>query len=130
MISLKVESTAFLLVCFACLKQGTCKTRKNLFYFFPEALFVLEIIQFLLFKYSNVMPSWNAEAWNTKQCYWITWEVNTVWYWNLVSLCNITKEYFLWKNFMKNFEESSVKRTLRRSVCWFGQIIIILLIHI
>ena len=23
--------------------------------------------------------------------YWITWEVNTVWWWNLASLCNITK---------------------------------------
>ena len=39
------------------------------------------------------------ETWNT--FYWITWEVNTIWWWNLVSLCNITKENFLSKNSMK-----------------------------
>ena len=33
---------------------------------------------------------------------WITWEVKTVWLWNLASLCNITKEKFLSKKFMKN----------------------------
>ena len=27
------------------------------------------------------------ETWNT---YWITWEVNTVWQWNLASLCSLT----------------------------------------
>ena len=34
--------------------------------------------------------------------YWITWEVNTVWWWNLASLHNITKENFLWKISVKN----------------------------
>ena len=29
---LKVVSTTFLLVCFVCLKQSTCETRKNIFY--------------------------------------------------------------------------------------------------
>ena len=42
----KVVSATFLLVCFACLKEGTCETRKNVFYFTSKSLFVLEIIKF------------------------------------------------------------------------------------
>ena len=44
--ALKVVSATFLLVCFVCLKQSTCETRKNTFYLFSKALFVLEIIKF------------------------------------------------------------------------------------
>ena len=44
--SLKVVSTTFLLVCFVCLKESTCETRKNAFYFTSKALLVLEIIKF------------------------------------------------------------------------------------
>ena len=44
--SLKVVSATFLLVCFVSLKQGTCETRKNVFYFALKALFILEIIKF------------------------------------------------------------------------------------
>ena len=44
--SLKVVFTTFLLICFVCLKEGTCETRKNVFYFTSKALFVLEIIKF------------------------------------------------------------------------------------
>ena len=36
----------FLLVCFVILKEKTCETRKNVFYFTSKALFVLEIIKF------------------------------------------------------------------------------------
>ena len=36
----------FLLVCFVCLKESTCETRKNIIYFTSKALFVLEIIKF------------------------------------------------------------------------------------
>ena len=43
---LKIVSTAFLLVCFLCLKKSTCETRKNVFYFTLKALFILEIIKF------------------------------------------------------------------------------------
>ena len=43
---LKVVSTTFLLVYFVCLKERTCETRKNVFYFTSKALFVLEIIKF------------------------------------------------------------------------------------
>ena len=34
--------------------------------------------------------------------YWITSGLNTVWWWNLDSLCNITKENILWKISLKN----------------------------
>ena len=35
-----------LLVCFVYLKESTCGTKKNVFYFTSKALFVLEIIKF------------------------------------------------------------------------------------
>ena len=44
--NLKVVSATFLLVCFVCLKESTCETRKNVFSFTSKALFVLEIIKF------------------------------------------------------------------------------------
>ena len=44
--SLKVVSTKFLLVCFVCLKESTCETRKYAFYFTSKALLVLKIINF------------------------------------------------------------------------------------
>ena len=34
------------LFCMSCLKEGTCETRKNVFYFTSKGLFVLEIIKF------------------------------------------------------------------------------------
>ena len=43
---LKVVSVTFLLVCFACLKESTCETRRNVFNFTSKVLFVLEIIKF------------------------------------------------------------------------------------
>ena len=42
---LKVVSVIFLLVCFLSLKETSCKTRKNVFYFISKALFVLEKIK-------------------------------------------------------------------------------------
>ena len=45
-IPLKIVSATFLLVCFVCLKESTCKTGGNAFYFFSKALFVPEIIKF------------------------------------------------------------------------------------
>ena len=44
--NLKVVSATFLLVCFVCLKESTCETKKNVFYFALKALFILEIIKF------------------------------------------------------------------------------------
>ena len=43
---LKVVSATFLLVCFVCLKESICETRKNAFYFTSKALLALEIINF------------------------------------------------------------------------------------
>ena len=56
------------------------------------------------FKFADIQMSWlyqipNHETGNS--FYGITWEVNTVWSWNLASLCIITKEKLLSKN-MKN----------------------------
>ena len=47
---LKVVSATFLLVCFFRLKESTCETKKNVFYFTSKAPFVLEIIKFLTFQ--------------------------------------------------------------------------------
>ena len=44
--SLKIVFATFLLVCFESLKESTCETRENVFYFTSKALFVLEIIKF------------------------------------------------------------------------------------
>ena len=55
-------SATFLLVSFVSIKESTFETRKNVFYFTSKALFVLEIIKFELFRYSNVMTSPNAQA--------------------------------------------------------------------
>ena len=43
---LKVVSATFLPVCFLSLKESTCETRKNVFYFTSKALFVHEKIKF------------------------------------------------------------------------------------
>ena len=40
--NLKAVSATFLLVCFVSLKDSTCETRKNVFYFTLKALFILE----------------------------------------------------------------------------------------
>ena len=58
--NLKVVSATFLIVCIVCLKESAFETRKNVFYFPLKTLFVLEIIRFKLFRYSNVIMSSNA----------------------------------------------------------------------
>ena len=42
---LNVVSATFFLVCFVCLKERICETRKKI-YFTSKALFILEIIKF------------------------------------------------------------------------------------
>ena len=44
--TLKVVSATFLPVYFVCLKESTCKTRKNVFYCTLKALFIFKIIKF------------------------------------------------------------------------------------
>ena len=54
---LKVVSTTFLLVYFLSLKESTCETRKNGFYFTSKALFVCDKMKFLNFRYLDFMMS-------------------------------------------------------------------------
>lgn len=42
--SLKIASTAFLVICFLSLKEGFCETRTKCFYFTLKAIFILEKI--------------------------------------------------------------------------------------
>ena len=135
-------SATLLLVYFLRLKDSTSETRKNVFCFISKALFVLEIIRFQLSRYLlNVMTSSKPKHETRNIFYGITWEVNTVWTWNLPSLCNITKKKFIKKLYEKCglgtssrpfliSKEFSVKWNLRRPVCWFEEILIILLMHI
>ena len=51
---LKAMSATFLLVCFLCLKESTCETRKNVFYLNSKALFILEKT-FQIFKCHDVI---------------------------------------------------------------------------
>ena len=46
LLTLKVVSATFLLVCFVRLKESTCETRKKFLYLTLKALFILEIIKF------------------------------------------------------------------------------------
>ena len=57
LLSLKVVSATFLLVCFLSLKESTCQTKKNVSYFTSKAFCSDQI----LFSYSNVMMSSNAQ---------------------------------------------------------------------
>ena len=57
----------------------------------------------------------------TRNYYWITWEVNTVWYWNLASLSNITRYFFIKKLYKKCGLETSSRpnRNANRSYASF-----------
>ena len=114
--------------------------KKKCFHFTSKVLFVLEIIKF---NFSDIQMSWRHQMskHETRNIFYrITWEVNTVCWWNLTSLCRVTKEQFLTKKYVKNvawklvpgsliFKES-LKKNIRRSVCWFWQVLIVLLIYI
>ena len=70
----KIMFATFLLHCFFSPKENACETRKNVFYFALKLLFVFVIMKFQLFKYSNVMTSSNAQAWNIKRILLNNWE--------------------------------------------------------
>ena len=88
------------------------------------------------------MTSSNAQAWNTKHILLNNLGSKR----NLVMKFRQFMQYFNKKNFIKKFYEkfdlgtssrpslilkkSSVKKILSRSACWFGQILIDLLLHI
>ena len=55
---LKVVSTTFLLVHFACLKESTCETRKNIFLFHFQSSFSFcdsQVLTFQVFKWHDVI---------------------------------------------------------------------------
>ena len=61
-----VVTNTFLLVCLLSVKESTCETRKNAFYFSSKALFVLKKVKFQNFRYLSFMMSSNAQAYNKK----------------------------------------------------------------
>ena len=140
--NLKVVSVIFLSICFLCLKDSTCETRKNVFYFISKAVFVLDKIKFQLFRYSNVMMPSNGQAWNTKHILLNNLESEH----SLVMKFGQFMWYYKMKIFIKKFcekyeleissrpflvfKDSSVEGNLRRSSCWFGRVSIALLLHI
>ena len=135
-------SATFLLACFVCLKESTCKTRKNAFYFTSKALLLLEIIKIWHFRYSNIMTSSNAQAWNTKHILLNNLGSKRSLVMKFGQFMQYYKIIFFIKKFYEKcgletssrpfliFKESSVKKILWRSACWFGQILIDLLLHI
>ena len=138
---LQAVSTTFLLVCFVSLKESTCETRKNVFYFTSKALFVLAIIKFHFFqifmKYSwdihemSWMMSSNVQAWITKHILFNNLRSihsdTDIWLFYII----LKKKNFYWKILWKMwpgktssrlffiFKEPSVKRNLSRSTSWF-----------
>ena len=135
-------SATFLLVYFVCLKESTFETKKNVFYLISKVLFVLEIIRFKFFRYSNVMTSSDAQAWNTKQNllnnlgskHSLIMKFGQYVHYYKIQFCikkicercgleTSSRPFLIFKGF-------SVKRNLRRSACWFGKISIALILHI
>ena len=130
-------SAIFWLVCFVCLrKTSTCKTRKKVFYFTSKALLVLKIINFYHFRNSNVMTSSNAKAWNTKHMLLNNLGSKRSLVMKFGQFMQYYKIIFFIKKFYEIcgqetssrpfliFEESSLKKILWRSACWFGPILI------
>ena len=55
-------------------------------------------------NFSDIQKSWRHQMVKHETSnifYWITWKFNTVWCWNVASLCHIAKGKFLSKNFTK-----------------------------
>ena len=116
------------------LDNGKC------FYFISKALLVLEIIKSWFFRYSNVMTSSNALAWNTKHNLQNNLRSKESLVMKLGQFVYYKTKFFIKKLCEKCgletsarpfliFKEYFVKRNLRRSACWFGQILIVLLIN-
>ena len=121
------------LPCYSCLYYHSI-TAQNAPENVPKGEHLWNNEKYFLFYFESSFRSWwrhqmpKRETRNT--FYWITWEVNQVWQWNLVSLCNITKKKKN-QNFYRNcrletssrpfllFKEFSVKRYLGgQSAVW------------
>ena len=85
-------------VCILSLNKSTWKPGKMFF------LSLQELFSFSRksdFRIPSFQVSWRLQMPKHKTrntFHWITWKVNTVWWWNFTSLCHITKE----KNSSKN----------------------------
>ena len=78
-ILLKVVSATFLLICFVCLKETICETRKNVFFLLWK---LFSFLRQSNFKFSDIQVSWYHQMPKHESritFYRITWEVNTVW---------------------------------------------------
>ena len=94
----KVLFSTFVVLCFSSLKDSTCETWKKFVSFQKLSSFsgkpnfrILDIQISLCDQLSKH---------KTSRFYKITWEVNTVCWWNLASLCYITNE-----NCIKNLKK-------------------------
>ena len=81
----------YIFVCFSVLKESTWETWKNVVSLYKLFSFLRKSNFWIL----DIQNSWHHQmlkhkTWNTFN--WITYKVNTVCWWNLVSLCHITKE--------------------------------------
>ena len=104
---LKISEICPLKVCyiffslFLSLSESPRQARKNVFYFTSKDILFSRKSNFSILDFQiswcHQMPK--HETRNT--FYWITWEVNTVYYQNLASLCQIPKEIILSKNYKK-----------------------------
>ena len=77
------------------------KREKKEFYFHFKSSFRSwdnQILTFQIFKCHHVIKCLSVKH----ETYFIDTLGTTVWLWNLVGLCNITKEKFLSKSYMKN----------------------------
>ena len=63
--ALKVVSATFLLVSFVCLKESSCETTKNVFYFISN------------FTFSDIQMSWSHQMPKRETGNRFYWEVNT-----------------------------------------------------
>ena len=103
---------------FLSLNESTSQIRKSVFYFTSKALFVLEKIKF---RTLHFQISWRHQMpmHKTKNTFhWIIWVANTVCWWNLASLCHITKE----KKIIKKFCKTCGLKTSSRPFCVYKKL--------
>ena len=119
-----------MLFCFSWLKDSIFETLVQKLFSFPGySNFIIVECQIL---WRHQIPK--DETKNIS--YWIACEVNTIRWWNLASLCDISYKSFYKRRGLETssktfliFKESSIKTSLRKSASWFWLILIVLLLH-
>ena len=64
-----------------------------------------QILIFQIFKCHDIIKCLSIKR---KTFYWIIWEVNTVWSWNLAGLCITSKEKILSENYIENMTQELI----------------------